>query len=525
MKPVPHVISMSADQSATSSTRNPPETLEAGFLSAPHRLRDGYLAKVEIRFRDVSVRYRLEDGTLRDALRDVSLTVRPGGRVAVTGPNGSGKSTLALVMAGLLGVSDGEVTFGDDLSKSPSSPAALLFQDPDDNLIGDTALADVALSLEYANQTSERWVRAREILSRAGLSHLADRPLTQTSGGEKQSVALVSAMATGKPFLILDEPTSHLDPPSRRALLDRLVDHVDDLEPGSLRPAIVLITQYEEEAGRFPRVIALREGRIVHDGPPLPSSMPRRRVRRAGSDRVPPPGEAIVTVDNLSVPALPAEGKQGRLSGINVVIHRGESIALIGPMGAGKSTLAFSLTGIAGDNGNAVRWHIPQSRESAPALMIQFPERQLFCPTVHEEVTCGPKARGLGEVAVQTRAIASMQRAGLSPERDSGLSPFSLSGGQRRRVALAAIAACPAALYILDEPTASLDRDGIERVADSVRGWVSEGAAVILISHDLDWLRGLTSRLWVLKAGRLIYDGDWDDNPAASIALSDIGFL
>lgn len=480
---------------------------------------------------NIRVVYRLYDGRQHLGLDGVTLTVAPGEKLAVVGPNGSGKSTLAMVLAGIFPPSGGGIlrhtTGPHALSEKPDhlNDALLLFQDPDDNLIGETPLEDVALALESVGQPEQRHARALRKLADAGLEGLARRPVNRLSGGEKQSVALVSALATRRSLIVLDEPTSHLDPPSRRSLLDRLLRMDAERAAPAIPPAVVLVTQYADEAKSFPRILELRAGKVAYDGPSGEWTAPsNERHDPVSVDSAAEP-RLLVRTQRLTQFVSPNHPESGELlSGITLRIGAGDRIALVGPMGAGKTTLAFHLARVDTTTADSVIVTNESGEDGLPVVMIQFPERQLFCPTVLEDVRLGCESRNLPENQVQSRAVESLESVGLDPRAVGDLSPFVLSGGQRRRVALACIAAIPASVYILDEPTASLDQDGLDRLEEIVGRWTKDGAAVVLISHDIDWLRRLTTRLWVLDRGRMIYDGHWSDQSGAGGALTAIGF-
>ncbi|MBI5867974.1 MAG: ABC transporter ATP-binding protein [candidate division Zixibacteria bacterium] len=478
---------------------------------------------------DVSFQFPTADGRIVDALNGVSLTITQGERLALIGANGSGKSTLARLLAGLLPPSSGHMLITWDTNDtSPAmteeqSLAALVFQGPDDNLIAETVAQEIALALEHAGQSRIDDGQAVELLAAYGLDHLRDRPTQQLSGGEKQKLAIACAFASGRDLIVLDEPTSHLDPPGRRELLEYLLSDTSELPN---RPALVLITQYIEDTRRFPRVVVLESGQVVFDGPPDQWT----GMTRAASPNLPQPltnaeHPVIVRTENLSQLAqdrwpLP----NNPLTDISVEIRAGDAIGLCGPIGCGKSTLAYHLAGLFDSYGGTIERSWDGARGFPPALMIQFPERQLFCPTVGEDVAFGPRARGSDIARAKELASAALDALGLPFAHFARRSPFDLSAGQQRRVGMAGVTACPAPLYILDEPTAALDADGLERLQRVLADWRKSGIAYLVISHDLDWLEHVTHRVWVMNSGRVIFDGDWTDSSHLAPILQPIGF-
>jgi energy-coupling factor transporter ATP-binding protein EcfA2 len=478
----------------------------------------------------VTVTYRLADGTLIQALRGVTLEIADGERVAVVGPNGSGKSALALCLSGLIEPSDGRVTAsmgGVQGTAGDESWAAVVFQNPDDNLIAQTVREEIALTLEHTIRRTVSEQAIQQAMSRFHLEHLADRAMAHLSGGEKQRLAVACAFASRRPLIVLDEPTSHLDPPSRRELVELLAPkhETDDHAPDESTSA-VFITQYPSEAKRFERVIVLDNGQISYDGPSAqwtPSEQdepPARFAANLKDDRQP----VIVTaglsqIDQPGWPLPPTPLKE-----ISLTVNSGDAIGLCGPIGAGKSTLAYHLAGLVRHFKGEIHRHGAIGDARLPVVLIQFPERQLFCPTVIDDVAWGPQQKGIVSAEARDTAAVVLTRLGLPAADFADRSPFALSGGQRRRVALAGVAACPATLYILDEPSAALDLAGIGRLEDLLGEWHRAGTAYVIVSHDLDWLCRVTNRVWVMDKGRICYDGPWIDGSQLDRALAAIRF-
>jgi len=483
--------------------------------------------------RDLSIRYLLDDGGAIDALTGVSLVIEQGERLAIVGANGSGKSTLARCLAGLLEPTQGQFTVESDPvpvgnSRSDAdSMAAFVFQAPEDNLIAETVREEIMLTLEHSGAIESEQGLLKKILTDSGLDHLADRQVQRLSGGEKQKLAIACALASGRDLIVLDEPTSHLDPPGRSDLLSLVLDlrHRDDTIGGD--PAVILITQYEEDARLFPRMVALEGGRIVFDGPPDRWQGQLSRRGHSGFNPAPPPPDspAIVAARRLSQVAqagwpLPPQP----LADITAEVRAGDAIALCGPIGSGKSTLGYHLAGLIDSYTGRLDMIWVHRPQESPAVMIQFPERQLFCATVGEDVAFGPSARGRTRSRASELATAALATMGLSPSEFMNRSPFDLSAGQQRRVGMAGVVACAAPFYILDEPTAALDSDGLSRLEELLASWHRSGATYLIISHDLEWLAAVTSRVWVMDAGRLLFDGLWSDSARLEPVLASIRF-
>ncbi|HUU45433.1 MAG TPA: ATP-binding cassette domain-containing protein [Acidobacteriota bacterium] len=484
---------------------------------------------MQLRCDQLSVSYASDGGSPIPALRDVSLSLTAGERVAIVGPNGSGKSTLALVLAGVLPPSRGQIVVDENRcdSRATVPRGTVVFQAPEDNLIADSVFEEMALTLEHCLGRRADDEEARQALANGGVAELTDRRVGQLSGGEKQRVAVACALAAGREMLVLDEPTSHLDPPGRRSFFQFLASrHRHGLETAPCT-IIILVTQYEDEARHFERVIHLDAGRVIYDGP-------GDTWGGFGSDRQMPdvPAASPAAAPTLFVQAcgLTQVATSGRplpessLAGIDLEIQAGEAIGLCGPIGSGKTTLAYHLAGLVDRWQGTLTWHTGGFARNKPVVLIQFPERQLFAGSVMEDVAYGPRALGGGIEKSQRDAEAALAHVGLAPEIYGPRSPFALSGGERRRAAMAGVAAVDAPLYILDEPTAALDGRGLQRLAGLCAAWRREGRSCILISHDLAILRRLTERVWVMERGRLIYDGTWVGLDGKPGVLAGIGF-
>ena len=458
--------------------------------------------------------YRQDDGSETIALRDVNLSISAGERVAIVGPNGSGKSTLALVISGLIHPTKGVVKFNGSFANAPTG--AMVFQSPDDNLIGETVYDELRFCLEQHVEWKDLEAETDNVIFRFGLDALADRPTTQLSGGEKQIVAVACAMVSRQSLIILDEPTSHLDLPGKK-LLSRFLD--DACKDSERAPAIIVVTQYRTEVGRFDRLIAMDSGKIIHDG--RPSELIASSAVSAGAIDIPVSSQRspFLSVGRLSQVQTPGWGlSEHPIRNISLDIRQGEAIALCGPSGAGKTTLALLLSGLISKFDGERRL-----QSDPPVMLMQFPERQIFCNTVEEEVSYGLIARGIRRDDATSRSHDALRQVGLLPDDFAKRNPFSLSGGQKRRVMLAAAAVLDAPLYILDEPQAALDEVGVIALRDLCVRWLERKSSYILISHDLHFLRLLTSRALLLDKGELLFDGSWSGVDTSPNLLSAIG--
>ena len=494
--------------------------------------------------RNVSYRY---PGEARWALRDFSLDVQPGEFCVVAGLSAAGKSTLLRAACGLVphfhgGYFAGRVTVGglDTRSHGPAQIAAVAgtcFQDPETQVISSSVRAELAVTLENLGEPPAAVARGVEETALAlGIAHLLERPTQELSGGELQRVALGAALAPRPALVLLDEPTSQLDPVAGDELiwlLRRLNQEWDT--------AIVLIEHRLERClAAADRVLVLEHGRLACDrdpggflrwagqhacalqtpgaslldqlGLPMPASVRQARATLRALEMLPQDTGGSAPTPPVQAPSAPGAGRLvGRLRrgggatapavrmrgvwhelregpavlrGVDCELMAGETIALMGRNGAGKSTLLRHLGGLL----SPTRGRVDLS--GRVALLLQHPGDYFL----HERV---------GDEAPPS-ALAAAGLSGLE-ERN----PRDLSGGQRQRLALAIVAGHgdrPVVLA-LDEPTRGLDRAAKETLARWLRARATEGIAVLVATHDVEFAAAFAERVLLMAEGRMIADG------------------
>src|SRR5205814_8642840 len=274
------------------------------------------------------------------ALRDVSLEIEPGEVVALFGPSGSGKSTLLRALAGLVPHFHGgrfsgrvEVSGLDTRRVRPAELAgtvATLFQDPEDQVVFTRVRAEVVFGLEnIGTPPAEIEPRALEALAAVGAAELADRPVAELSGGELQRVCLASVLALRPRLLLLDEPTSQLDPDGAAAAIE--------LARSSGATVVVSEQRPERVLEACDRVLFLEGGRI-RDGA-LPEAWLPREAELPDAE---PAGDPVCRLDGVTF----GYGDEPVVDGHGLTVGRGEIVALLGPNGSGKTTLAKLATGL-----------------------------------------------------------------------------------------------------------------------------------------------------------------------------------
>ncbi|HLK85362.1 MAG TPA: energy-coupling factor transporter ATPase [Candidatus Binataceae bacterium] len=510
---------------------------------------------------DVSFTYA---GGARPALRRLTFEIAPGEMVGVMGASGAGKSTLAKCLNRIVpefegGQFAGRVRIGgrelDGARVWQVAPrVGMVFQDFEAQLFSTNVAHEVAFAMEQMGmERAEMARRIRPALEAVGLAGFDHRDPTSLSGGEKQRLAIASVLALRPALVVLDEPTTDLDPEGKAevfALIRSLrgqglsliaIEHEAEVLAGADRLVLLrdgeiiaagaprdLMTRIDllEECGVHPpdlnRVLA-RLGIAAHAASvdeaeaAIWRAMPRvavagdpseapRQVRDAGFDDGPP----LVEVRGLSFnyPDGPPV-----LDAIDLRIAPGEFLAIIGQNGSGKTTLAKHLVGLLRPTSGAVmlsgrdRSTLPPAETAAEAgYVFQNPDHQIFAATVADEVAFGPRNFNLHEREIEDRCDEVLRAVGLEEAR--ARDPFLLSKGERQRLAVASVLALRPRLLILDEPTTGLDYREQRRMMALVRQLNRDGIAIVMITHTPWLVAEYARRVVLMRRGRKLYDGD-----------------
>lgn len=480
-----------------------------------------------LELRNITVNYPAEGGALRAAVSDVSVTVSPGEYVALLGANGSGKSSLMRCALGLNYLDGGSVRIDDLDPYNPvqaiaaRSSLGFVGQRPDNQIVATSVEDEVAFGPENLGlERGEIRARVDRSIAAVGLSGMERREPHTLSGGQKQRLAIAGALAMEPRYLLLDEPTSMLDEPSRDSV-NRLIDQAIARGVGALR-----ITHDLAEAETADSVVVIAAGKVVFRGhyaellalgeetlngwglsagvPPLGrATEPGEQEHRAQASSA-TGGESLVLRD-ISVSYDAGFGEKTRaLTSANFQVTRGELVVIQGPTGAGKSTLMKVCAGlIEPDGGQASIGGKPislRTTRGVVGLMFQDPETALFAESVLDDVMFGPLNFGHNKAAARGIARDAMERAGLDPDRFGARSPFTLSGGEARLAAIAGVLAIEPTFILADEPTSALDARG--RLA--VRGLLTSLAGecgVVVVTHTPEEFADVADRIYAIRGG------------------------
>jgi len=504
--------------------------------------------------------------TQTPALKNINLCIEEGEFVLIVGGSGSGKSSLARALAGLIpdfygGKIGGKIYFkGQDLwsfdRRGLRSQVGFVFQDPEKQLVMTTVEAEVAFGLENLGLPPKEMLRrVAEVMSYLNLSPLKKEFIGSISGGQKQKVALASVLAMQPEVLILDEPTSQLDPVAAEEFFS-LIEQLNK----EMGYTVVLIEQRLERCFHLAdRLVVMERGEILQDGPV--EEVVRWQVRN-GYPFLPPVAQFFGLLNHPAIPLTVQEGRQelkkmsvchlspgkvsklkgyqGRavvemkdvwftypggceaLKGINLRINAGEFVAIMGENAAGKSTLLKHIAGLLKPGRGRV---MVLGKDTCTTPLVQMarqvgylpqnPNDYLFRDTVEEELQFTLQNFGLKD---DGKIDFILDRLNLKGCRM--VNPRDLSSGERERVALAAILVAKPQLLGLDEPTRGLDYRLKGELGRLLAGLTREGLTVVTVTHDVEWAAEYVDRIILMFDGRIISDGPKNEVLSDSLCYS-----
>lgn len=438
------------------------------------------------------------------------------------GESGAGKSTLLRALAGVLATvgvdaeGDAEGSLLVDSETPRPGRAGLLLQDPDSQVILARVGDDVAFGCENLGvPRDETWRRVAESLEAVGLTLPLGHPTSDLSGGQKQRLALAGVLAMQPGLLLLDEPTANLDPEGVVQVRDAVARVLESTG------ATLVVVEHRVAVWRelVDRVVVIGAGTgILADGDPetvlhergrelaergvwVPEFPPARPQRRAR-----PASELLLVCRDLVVGR-----SQPVQSGITCEVSSGTTLAITGPNGSGKSTLGLTLAGLLPPLGgelratDALRRGIPhspirwRSRDLLTRIgtVFQEPEHQFLAATVRAELAIAPRALALSAPTIDARVVELLERLRLA--HLAAANPFTLSGGEKRRLSVATVLATRPQLLVLDEPTFGQDSRTWAELVALFAELVDEGTGIITMTHDLELVDALADTRLVLS--------------------------
>lgn len=509
--------------------------------------------------------FRYNEETKTNILDNVNIEIHKGGFTAVLGHNGSGKSTLAkhfnainLPLGGKVYIEKMD-TSDEKLLYAIRQTVGMVFQNPDNQIVATIVEEDVAFAPENMGVApAEIRRRVDEVLDAVGMTKYKNRAPHTLSGGQKQRVAIAGILAMDPAYIVLDEPTAMLDPIGRREVMSTLKKLNKEKNV-----TVVIITHNMDEAVLADRVVVMDKGQIILDDIPEKVFSDVEKIKSIGLDVpqvtefayelrkcgfdikndilsieqgvesispfvksgtfVTPETEEkkrnnpIIEVKNVSYEYSP-NGPYSKvaLKNVNLTVNEGDFVAVIGHTGSGKSTLLQMFNALVkpteGEvfvNGKSTTDKSTNLNEirTTVGLVFQYPEHQLFEETVRMDIAFSPKNMGLSNEEIDKRVALACEIAGVD-EKWLDKSPFELSGGQKRRVAIAGILAMQPKVLVLDEPTAGLDPMGKNKLLARIRRMHDEyGITIVLVSHDMEDVANCAERVIVLNDGEIFAEG------------------
>jgi energy-coupling factor transporter ATP-binding protein EcfA2 len=513
------------------------------------------------------VTFTYQDGIV-PALRALSFEQGRGEMIGIMGASGAGKSTLAKCLNRLVpefegGDFHGIVMIGrtrlDGLRVcEAAAQVGMVFQDFEAQLFSTSVALEVAFAMEQVGmERAEMRTRMKSALAGVGLAGFEDRDPTSLSGGEKQRLAIASVLALRPSIIVLDEPTTDLDPEGKAEVFSLIAK----LREQGL--SLIVIEHESEELLRADRIIVLRDGAVAADGttaavmtnvelleqcnvhPPALNRIlhllgigghvksvddayqaivrahpglaaidgSRSRGAEAIRSDTPSSGAPLAEVVNLS---FEYPGGARALEGVNLRVEPGDFLAIVGQNGSGKTTLAKHIVGLLTPGSGRV---MLEGRDRATlraaetareaAYVFQNPDHQISAATVWDEVAFGPRNFGVDAGEIERRCTEVLDAVGMLQARERD--PFLLSKGERQRIAVASVLALRPRLLILDEPTTGLDYREQRRMMALVQELNRSGIAIVMITHTPWLVAEYARRVVLMRKGRKLFDGSVEE--------------
>jgi energy-coupling factor transport system ATP-binding protein len=507
-------------------------------------------------------------GVGEDILKNISVDIQEGDFILLVGPSGCGKSMLSRCINGLIPqLDEGEmkgsvVVAGMNTQEHPlfefASLVGIVFQNPDDQILSLRVVDEVAWGVENCGLPHEEIVkRVNEYMEITGITHLKDRLTFAISGGQKQKVSIASNLAMCQKALILDDPTPDLDPVCKSEVVGLLASLYNEEK----KTLIVIEHDFNDLIELANRIIVMDQGRVMLDGRPetvlatnyedlvrMGMNIPQhveiahavlkdKKVSRypvlkqeafkvfqefiqkqpklpeRSQQKVKPTGETVVSVRDIEFAYDPSKPV---LKGVSFDIRQGEFVAIVGANGSGKSTLINNLVGLlTPDKGSVIIDGEDTSKVKITELarkigyVFQNPDHQLFTNKVRDEAGFSLMISKVPAEEMELRIDEVLKTVGLSDCSDRH--PFSLSRGQRQKLAVATALIHKPRIILLDEPTTGQDRHSLSGLLDLMTHLNNDGNTTIMVTHDMDIVAAYASRVIVMADGQIVMDGRPED--------------
>ena len=503
-------------------------------------------------------------GSEEPVLENISLNIEGGKFTVIMGKTGAGKTTLALLANGIIpqlmeGKLKGKVvSTGMDLSlyriQTIVKNVGLVLQDPETQIFGRIVEEDIAFGpRNYLVPRKEIYERIDMALERVRLNGYQKRATSQLSGGEKQRLAIAGILAMNPSVIILDEPTSELDPLGR----EEIYKTIQDLQREKDMTVVAVEHSSQEISEKADEIVMLNDRKIVWQGKPSDFFRDLDLVNGNGIKPIPVSslgwalcqkgyieknqiplnmddafslissllGSKLLANDSSAEPlhdenplivakglSFQYENGNSALSGVDLTIYKGDFVALIGQNGAGKTTLAKHFNSIHKPSSGIVRVcgkdtakEDPSSLSAHVGYVFQNPDHQIFCTTVYKELEFGLKNKGMSADEIDARIQEVAELLGIKEVLSEH--PFSLGKGERQKLAVASILALKPEILVIDEPTTGQDWAGIQGMMALIDKLHKSGTTIVMITHDMDIVARYAKRAVVLCKGKVKLDG------------------
>jgi len=518
-----------------------------------------------IRFNDFSFYY---PEASMPSLDRINVRISEGEFLVITGPSGGGKSTFLRSINGLIpnfygGRISGEVLVnGKNASETPtkemSETVGMVFQDPENQLISNEVEREIAFGMENLCFSKELMrKRIEEALDAVNITRLRNRTTSELSGGQKQKVAIASALATHPDILLLDEPTSELDPRSAESVLN-VIEKIND----ELGLTILLVEhRLERVIHHVDRMLMIDHGKLIYDGSPrkiksanvegwkvglppvtrlslhfqerLSNGLPLtvKEARTSLSDilsapknktswqRVKSSGKVCLSMDKVY---FSYDGEKDVLKNISFDVYEGDMIALMGKNASGKTTLVKLMNGLVKPRkgkvllfGKKISDYELSDLIQKVGIVFQDPNLHLFNDTVEEEIAFVLRNLEMKDDLIDKKVNAILKQFKIEQYRNSY--PHDLSGGERQRVALASVLVSEPEMLILDEPTRGMDYFLKKELISYLK---EKAKTVIMVTHDIETAAEFAERVVLVSEGNIISDGNKRDVLSKALLFS-----